>query len=104
MIRNHPVFGRVLEAMQTAEELGGCEPEDYGALMAEIEREARTRRHVFARVLAGHAEPRLARAFVFRFPGPGALLVFAVVSAWFAMWGAVDIAVRALRFLGAMGG
>lgn len=102
-IRQHPVFARVVEAMQSAEEMGGCEPEDYAPLMAEVEREARARRLVFLRTWAesrGVSRPA-ARALLLRFPfGPGAVLPFAVVCAWLAVWGALDVVLRLVRLIG----
>lgn len=99
-IRRHPVFLATVEAMQSAEELGGCEVEDYGPLMAAIEAEARTRRHVFARTLAEQygAPAARPRFLMFRFPaGPGVLLVLALALGWCAAWGAFDLG---RRFLG----
>lgn len=101
-IRQHPVFGRVVEAMQSAEEIGGCEPHDYAPLMAEVEREARTRRLTFLRIWAeanGTPLP-VARALFLRFPfGGRALLAFAVVLSWAAVWGVVDIGARVGRLI-----
>jgi hypothetical protein len=87
-IRKHPVFAAVVEAMQSAEELGGCEVEDYAPLMQAIEAEARTRRLVFVRVQREGQSGRDAR-------GSGRLLLGAVFLSWLAVIGAVDV-VRAV--------
>lgn len=90
-IRTHPVFAAVVEAMQSAEELGGCEVEDYAPLMQAIEAEARTRRRVFVRV---SREGRYS-------DNAGLLLVLVFVAGWLMTIGAV-VVVRG--FMGWIGG
>jgi hypothetical protein len=100
-IRQHPVFGRVVEAMQSAEELGGCEPEDYAALMAEIAREAHTRRVVFLRIWNDSRGRAAARSGVLLLRlRPSALAVYLLVVAWLAVWGGIDLALRLARWFG----